>query len=550
MTTTKSFLVESRKKKVAAGPVTGASVLSQKILEQVKLATTVKFPSPKYRADPVAFFREVLGVDPWYKQIEIIEAIRDHPRGAVKSGHKVSKSHTIAGTALWFYCSYEDARVILSSTTARQVDQILWRELRMMKFRSGRCVECKREDPEQRYIVAPCPHSAIIDGDPAELARSGLKSNFREIVGFTAREAEAVAGISGKNLLYLLDEASGIPDQIFEAVEGNRAGGARMWMFGNPTKTTGEFFEAFNDKKDLYHGITVSSEETPNVVSGENIIPGLATRSWIEEKKEEWGEESGQYKIRVKGEFATKEDGKIFSVDLIKTAEDRRSENEFVGRLFIGVDPAGGSGKGDESVFTPRRGLYVADPWIRRGLDEDAHLVQLLAMINSLKKPREPKPVVVLDREGAIGSAVFGTFRAFLESVGDEDAPFVLVPVRASDGAQRKPEVYDRMRDDLTGNLYDFIFKLKGSIYEDVKLEAELHFMEWKEHKGGKLKVTPKELIYKELRRSPDRYDSLALCCWEPNHLIEDFEPDHTEDEEGGVPILDPYAGSRAWERR
>ena len=150
-----------------------------------------RWPSPRYQSDPVAFFREVLGVEPWEKQVEICEAVRDHKRVAVASGHKVSKSHTDAGIALWFYCSFPDARVVMSSVTSRQVDQILWRELRMMRARS------KRE----------------IDGDMHELARSGFKApDFREIVGFTAREAEAVAGISGSNLLYILDEASGIPE--------------------------------------------------------------------------------------------------------------------------------------------------------------------------------------------------------------------------------------------------------------------------------------------------------------------------------------------------
>jgi hypothetical protein len=144
----------------------------------------------------------------------------------VRSGHKVSKSNSLAGIALCFYASFDDARVVMSSTTARQVDQILWRELSMMKARGGRCIACKAEDPGARRIPAPCPHSALIDGELKGLAKSGLKSGFREIVGFTAKEAEAVAGISGANLLYLPDEASGIPQIIFDAIEGNRAGGA------------------------------------------------------------------------------------------------------------------------------------------------------------------------------------------------------------------------------------------------------------------------------------------------------------------------------------
>src|SRR5690606_31880088 len=138
--------------------------------------------------------------------------------------------------AHWFYGSFDDARVIMTSTTARQVDQILWREVKMLRARSGWCVACKRGNQRRReenpinpeLIARPCQHSALIREVPGELARTGMKSaDFREIVGFTAKEAEAVAGISGRNLLYIVDEASGVAQAIFEAIEGNRAGGAR-----------------------------------------------------------------------------------------------------------------------------------------------------------------------------------------------------------------------------------------------------------------------------------------------------------------------------------
>jgi hypothetical protein len=116
-------------------------------------------------------------------------------------------------------------------------------------------------------------------------------------------------------------------------------------MFSNGTKNEGEFFEAFTSKQNYYHTIRVSSEETPNVVSGEVLIPGLATREWVEEKKIEWGEDSALYKIRVKGEHAIHEEGRIFSVHLIGQAEARWAITPDAGRLFVGLDPAGESAR-------------------------------------------------------------------------------------------------------------------------------------------------------------------------------------------------------------
>ena len=304
------------------------------LVELCDRRSQIRFPSIRYQRDPASFARDVLGTEPWSRQIEILETIRDHDRSAIASGHKVSKSHSIAITALWWYCSWPDARVVLSSTTSRQVDQILWRELKMMRARSGRCIDCKAADPEGRHIPRPCPHSAIIEGNIGELARTGLKSHdFREIVGFTARESEAVAGVSGARLLYLIDEASGVPDSIFEAIEGNRAGGAKIALFSNPTKTSGAFFAAFHGKAGFYKTLRISSEETPNVTEGRVVIPGLATREWIEEKRREWGIDSALYKVRVKGEFATAEDGKVFSIHAIAEAEQRWHETPAAGRI-------------------------------------------------------------------------------------------------------------------------------------------------------------------------------------------------------------------------
>ena len=551
--TTASEVAKRKQGRPKQERATMADDLLMALRAQLEVTTRIRFPSPRYQQDPVAFAREILGVEPWEKQREILEAVRSHPRVAVKSGHKVSKSHSAAIVALWYYCSFPDARVVMTSTTARQVDQILWRELRMIRARGGRCTDCKREDPDGHRITRPCPHSALIEGEQGELARTGLKSpDFREVVGFTAREAEAVAGISGKHLLYILDEASGIDEAIFEAIEGNRAGGARLVMFSNPTRTTGEFYEAFHAKERFYHCISVSSADTPNVREGRLVIPGLATREWVQEKAEEWGENSPMFRVRVLGEFATHEDGKIFSIHAIEQAEQRWHDTPEAGRLFLGIDPAGPSGSGDETVFCARRGLKVIELRAHRGLNDEAHLVHLLALLSKLRVPRET-PVVVLDREGSVGASLFGMLTNHAESTH----AFELVGVRASDKAVRQPQVYDRLRDELCANLEAW-FRDGGAIIEDSKLEAELHSLEWKQQANGRLKVTPKDLLRKTLGRSPDRYDALALAAWEPLALRDEADipasaraaARDSADLDGYRPALDPYAGASVWGRR
>ena len=547
-------------------------------------STRITFPCERYKDDPVGFCRDILGIEPWSRQIELLEALRDHSRVACKSGRRVSKSNTAGIAALWWYCTREDARVIMTSTTARQVDQILWREVSMLRYRSGRCVTCKEADPSAVRIPVPCPHSAQIGGEIGELARTGLKpgveGDFRKVEGFTAREAEAFQGIAGKALLFIADEASGIPQAIFDAINGNRAGGGKLLLTGNPTKNRGEFFDAFHknrknpdDPQSLgYYTLTISSEESPNVVAGYDVIPGLATREYILEREAEWGRDSPMFQIHVEGNFAINEEGRIFSVSAITDAQERWNHRDILhrgiedvngrrqggmslgelqrayaglGRLFIGLDPAGEPGTGDDTVFCVRRGVHTWPAIHARGLDDEKHLLRLLELIK-LHALAGEVPVVVLDASGSIGASLAGRLRGFAE---EHPSAFLLVALRSSDKAGRRPMQYDRLRDELTANFESWL-RAGGEIPEDDKLAGEMNEMEWETQINGTSKVTSKKLLKKALGRSPDRYDAWALACWEPlSVLLDEATKDDTpsQDHERADRAFDHYAGLRAF---
>lgn len=510
------------------------------VAEAASVRRAISWPALEYQADPVAFFREVLGVEPWRRQIEVLEAIRDHGRVAVRSGHKIGKTTLAVGAGLWFYESFPDARVLMTAPTARQVDRVLWRELRKLHARA----------------LVP------LDGEPGQLAKTGIVSpDLREMWGFTATEAESVAGTSGANMLYIVDEASGVGDAIFEAIEGNRASGTiKVLLLSNPTKTEGEFFEAFDTKAKFYRTFTISSEETPNAVEGRVVVPGLASRSWIEEKREEWGEESALYTVRVKGEHALGEDGKILSVAAILEATQRWEDTPATGRLQIGLDPAGPGLGGDETVFAVRRGKKLLRLYAFRGLSDDAHVAQLLGIIAEHRLDRDPVPLVCVDREGPIGGTVYGALRGYVNHPDHADA-FEVVGVRSSPAAIRRPDAYDRVRDELWANLRDWI-REGGALVDDGKLQKELNAPEWIQHSMGRVKVTPKDELREKLKRSPDRADALALAVWVPVAFREEtlgpavengprpaatsataaFEPPDPE-------TFNPYAALSAWGR-
>ena len=186
-------------------------------------------------------------------------------------------------------------------------------------------------------------------------------------------------------MMYILDEASGVGDQIFEAIDGNRAGGSiKVFMLSQPTRTEGEFFEAFDSKKDFYKTFTVSSAETPNAVEGRNVIPGLASREWIEEKKLEYGEDSPFYKVRVCGEFVRGEAGKVIS--LRSPARVRPSMGGHAGRRTAPDRDRPGS-RTERGKATRARLLSAADTSFSESssrtasLSDEAHLAHLLGAL-------------------------------------------------------------------------------------------------------------------------------------------------------------------------
>jgi phage terminase large subunit len=528
-----------------------AAALRKRALE-LKPAPHPSDATRSYANDPVGFARDVLGVWCWRKQREILEAIRDNIRVSVSSGHKVSKTNTDAIAAIWFYCSFPKARVIVTATSGPQVTRVFWREIRMLV----------------REALIPIP------GDLHELSHNGLvdHADFSEIKGYTAQDAEGMAGVSGGNLLYICDEASGIKDSFFNAIEGNRAGGAKLLLTGNPTRSDGEFHRSHHELSAAkgaaggYVTFTIDSRDGPNVtgewremrewdrnaksttrgtwVQRSRPVEGLALPEWCTQKAADWGEDSQQFCIRVSGKFVAADQRRVFALGLLAEAQDRWAETEGDGRLFIGLDPAGEGGHGDYWAFAARRGMKVLEIRKRIGINGEHALREIRDLAKTYPTPGWPVPVVVLDSEGADGAKAFVTLRA----TADRDGDFDLVRMRTSDNAVREPLVYDTVRSELAANLAAWM-REGGAIPANVELEADLHALEFLPAARGRLTLIKKrgpDGIIARIGHSPDVGDSVQLSAWEPlstrdavpaarrEQRVHDAEP---------AGVFDPYAG-------
>lgn len=447
--------------------------------------------------DPVAFAREALGIEPWDRQADILRAVAANMSVAVRSGHKVGKSTSAVILALWWVVTRARARVIMTSSSGRQVRSVLWKELRRV-YRKA------------RYKIGGKLH---------KVPDAGLQfDDEREVIGFSTDEPEKMAGFSGPDILFILDEASGIPEAIFEAIEGNRAAGARLVMFSNPTQTSGTFFDAFHSKAHFWHGIRISSAESPNVQAGTAVVPGLAGRGWIEEKKQEWGEDSPIYQVRVEGNFPTQGSNVVISLALVTRAEERwrdADEAEKAGEpallgdgpLELGVDPARFGD--DESVIAPRRGKKVFVLRAFQGLDGVQLAGEVLRTIRELRRPGDPLPRVKVDVIG-IGASCADQLRYHTDPDGRRE--LVLVEVNSAESATSSE--YHRLRDQLWFAIPAWI-KEGGALPPDSKLTRDLVAPNYSFDPQGRYLVESKDKTKVRLKNSPDRGDAVALSIFQ-----------------------------------
>lgn len=508
---------ERRHKKLEGDPGNLRDDALQMVRSLRREARLGRWPDPRWQKDPEGFARIILGVELWEKQIAILHSIVANRHTAIMGGRKIGKDFVVAVAALWWYASFEDARVFMLAVTEEQIDDVFYRQVKILHHQSGRCLACKRADA---FGPTPCEHSTHLDGKAHEKAETGVKTmktgDLREITGLTARAAEGAQGISGTRVLYVQDEASGQSDANNRSILGNMASSqCRRVILSNGTRTEGFFFDAFHEPPDrhVHSTFQVSSLESPNVIAGREIYPGLADRLWIEEMKRLWGEDSVEYLVHVLGKFAEGEEKKAITLQLIQESVKRWAATTFElsDRIQIGLDVAGEGEKGDESIFVVRRGPKMLSLLAFRGLTIDDHLAHVTGIVRGLRRRNEGLPLVVIDASGPIGYRVNVVISAFAEK---HPEMFQSVGVRADSIAQDKMN-YDKRRDELWASTVAWL-RAGGALLDDPKLAAELHCPEWSYNKWGQRFVTPKLLMKKKLKRSPDRADALNLALWEP----------------------------------
>jgi hypothetical protein len=283
------------------------------------------------------------GPDEW--QIETLksigEAVKDRGfdgrhavkaiREAVSSGHGIGKSALVAWLLLWIMSTRPFAIGTVTANTEAQLRNKTWAELARWH---RRCI---------------CGHWFEITTGKGHLAffHRSYKDTWK-VSAFTATKenAEAFAGqhnVSSTSF-YIFDEASAIPDEIWETAEGGLTDGEPMFFaFGNPTRNSGRFRECFHRFRRRWTTRQIDSRTS-----------AFANKDQIEEWRKDWGEDSDFFRVRVRGVFPSASTNQFISRESVDAAMTNEAISLPRDPLILGVDIARFGD--DTTVLWPRKG--------------------------------------------------------------------------------------------------------------------------------------------------------------------------------------------------
>ena len=450
-----------------------------------------------YQTDPHAWLSDVLGKRWYSKQEEIVDSFMSSTRTAVKSANGCGKSAVVADLITWIVATGEPSETlcIVSAPTLSQIEKVIFAYLKVNK---GLAPELPGRITETLAWK--------LDGEQgSEFLVFGKRPSDQDIVS-------SFQGTRKRNTFVFLDEAGGLPQDMFTAAEAVATGaGSRILAIGNPDRRGTEFHRIFTDPKLMQDWSlhTISAFDLPTftgevVYAGEteqaNLLAGLTSVDWVNHKKRAWGEDSARYKSKVLGEFPDEADNTFFSQTIIDTAYETQIEDDEAVRPVLGLDVARFGA--DENVLYMNRGgrVRLIDKWSKVDLIETARKVHEVAQSCMAR-------VVNVDVNGVGGGVVDALVR--LDEFSD-----AVYDVGAINGSHASPDSarwtnarawhYDTFRELLQKGDIDLDF-------EDTQLRDELISQTYKFSQRGSITMTSKDDMRKSGLSSPDSLDAAIL---------------------------------------
>jgi len=494
--TKKAKLPDANQELVSIAPYLDVEALAQIILNSPEWSEVAESldDAPKakiYPTDPVEFMRDTLGYQMWPKLEEICRSVEKNHNTVVESSFGVGKSVSAAAIAMWWLTTHDPAVVVTIAPTFAQIQGIIWAYIRD-----------KGRKAELPGTILEAPRWKINDA--------------RWAVGVSPRRANDtdLASLQGRhnpNLLVIMDEAAGLPRPVWDVVQGLAVGGDnRILAIGNPIEQAGPFWDATNHPN--WNSIRISSLEHPNVISGQELIPGAVTRAWVDDRCRDWATEcdpdvpeaiyipwqNRYYKplpifmAKVLGIAPEQAEDQLIKLSWVLDAQQRVIDVSKE-QTVVGVDPAPRGG--DDNVLCTRIGNKIYPIKRMKGQDTQ-QLAEWLAL--------------EMHQTGAV--------KGYIDDIGvgtgvTDRARRMGLPVMAVNFASRATQRkrFANLRAECYWTVRELLREGKMSLPNDPMLVADLTAPKYAPDPYGRILIESKDDIRARIGRSPDAGDGLAL---------------------------------------
>lgn len=437
----------------------------------------------KYVYEPEAWARDIIGFEPDTWQKEAMHDFIEHKFLAISTGTGVGKT-ALLSVLIWFFLSTRPfPKIPCTAPTGHQLFDVLWAELAKWQRQSKLLRDSFRWTQKKITFIG--------HGEEWFAVARTSRPQPGKI------SSEALQGFHADHLLFIVDEASGIPDQIMNAVDGAiTTPGAYIILTSNPTRRSGYFYRAITDKRlDIEHGgsFKVRHVSCEDAKYTDPIHMERAVRIY--------GRSSDFYRIKVLGLPPLSESESLLTPEQVYEAHLRPAEK--TGQVYLSCDPARYGG--DSTVFYVRKGWTIIDRKVVRGMD--TMLVAKMGM--DLVKFHNPD-YYSIDIIG-IGSGVYDKTRLDYQKEVPPRSTSGLLPVTVGEKA-READKYYNLRAEIYWNLRTFIDLVSIPMATDL-LDEELTTITYGwDTKDARIKIQSKDEIKKSLEgRSPNDADAFAL---------------------------------------
>lgn len=449
-----------------------------------------------YYADhPVEFVQDIIRVTPDQEQEKILRSVAENPMTSVRSGHGVGKSAVEAWVLIWFMLTRPFPKIPCTAPTQHQLFDILWSEVS----------KWIRNNPVLGKELVWTKERVYMKKYPEEWFATAR----------TASKPDALQGFHADHLLYIIDEASGVDDRIFEPVLGSLSTpGAKLLMCGNPTQLSGFFFESHHKNRSQYKTFHIDGRNSSRV-----------NHDFIDTIINMYGENSDVFRVRVAGEFPLAEDDVFISLPLI----EKSICTEYVPRkkpfqIHIGCDVARFGN--DKTVICYRTDEKITMYKKRQGQDTMKTASDIMQLGTELVQRygltlKDDDWIHIKVDDGGVGGGVVDRLREVIKLNPEQYWWMDVCPVKFGQKLS-----HSKFYDDTTTHMMAIVkrmlqpFDEQGQpkpveviLPDDDHLAAQLSTRKYKMTDRGKLRVESKKAMKDRGLASPDEADAVLLVC-------------------------------------